>query len=100
MALYRYSAKDENGKKFIGEVEAIDERAVIVTLQKQGLVPIEVKKRQTGKSSLKGLVPSLGISSSEIVDFTRQLSTMVSAGLPLTDALIILERQAKNQNFV
>ena len=100
MALYRYTAKDQNGKKFIGEVEAIDERAVIVTLQKQGLVPIEVKKRQTGKSSLQGLVPSLGISSSEIVDFTRQLSTMVSAGLPLTDALIILERQAKNQNFV
>ena len=99
MALYRYSAKDENGKKFIGEVEAIDERAVIVTLQKQGLVPINVKKKQQGRTSLRGLIPGIGISSSEIVDFTRQLATMVSAGLPLTDSIVILEKQAKNQNF-
>ena len=99
MALYRYSAKDENGKKFIGEVEAIDERAVIVTLQKQGLVPINVKKKQQGRTSLRGLIPGIGISSSEIVDFTRQLATMVSAGLPLTDSIVILEKQAKNQSF-
>lgn len=99
MALYRYSAKDQNGKKFVGEVEAIDERAVIITLQKQGLIPLEVKKKQAGGASFKGIIPSLGISSSEIVDFTRQLATMVSAGLPITDALIILERQARNQNF-
>lgn len=99
MALYRYIAKDQNGKKFIGEVEAIDEHAVIITLQKQGLVPIDVKKKQGGKASFKGIIPGMGgVSSTEIVDFTRQLSTMVSAGLPLTDALIILEKQAK-QNF-
>lgn len=99
MSLYRYAAKDQEGKKFIGEVEAIDERAVIVTLQKQGLVPIEVRLRQASQISLKGIIPSLGISSSEIVDFTRQLSTMISAGLPLTDALIILEKQTKSLAF-
>ncbi|MBI2327753.1 type II secretion system F family protein [Candidatus Curtissbacteria bacterium] len=99
MALFRYSAKDQEGRKFVGEVEAVDERAVIVTLQKQELVPIEVKRRSTNKAAFKNFIPTLGVSSSEIVDFTRQLSTMISAGLPLTDALVILEKQTRNQNF-
>jgi type IV pilus assembly protein PilC len=40
-----------------------------------------------------------GVSKGEVVGFTRQLSTMISAGLPLADALVILEKQTKNENF-
>ena len=47
MSLYRYSAKDTSGKKFVGEVEAIDEKALVTTLQGQGLVPIDIKERGT-----------------------------------------------------
>ena len=99
MPLYRYSAKDINGKKFTGNVESVDEKALVSTLQTQGLVPIEIKKLDSPRSKIRLMLPSGGVSSTETVGFTRQLSTMVSAGLPLTDSLVILQKQAKNQNF-
>lgn len=103
MSLFRFSAKDSAGKKVVGEVEATDEQTLVETLQKQGLVPTEVRIRDGGVrgfGKLRFSIPKLGgIPSSEIVGFTRQFSTMVSAGLPLTDALVILEKQTKNQLF-
>lgn len=100
MSLYTFSAKDINGKKFSGEVEVVDERALVSTLQKQGLVPISIKQKNAS-GVIFTFLPKIGggISSSEIVNFTRQLSTMISAGLPLTDALVILEKQSKNAAF-
>lgn len=97
MTLYRFAAKDYSGKKYLGEVEALDEKALVTTLQKQGLVPIEVKTRhRTAGVVLPFLKIGGGVSTGDVVGFTRQLATMVSAGLPLTDALVILEKQAKN----
>ena len=101
MSLYRYTAKDLSGKKFTGEVEAIDEKALVTTLQTQGLVPIAINERnKQNVASLEQILPKTGgVSTSEIVGFTRQLSTMISAGLPITDAWVILEKQAKNKHF-
>lgn len=101
MALYSFLAKDTTGKKFSGEVESIDERALVTTLQKEGLIPIEIKKREAqGLPILKALLKiGGGVPAAEIVGFTRQLATMISAGLPLADSLVILEKQTKNQNF-
>ena len=101
MSLYRYTAKDLSGKKFTGEVEAIDEKTLVTILQGEGLVPINIRERNAqGSISIEKVLPKTGsVSSSEIVGFTRQLSTMISAGLPLTDALVILEKQAKNKHF-
>ena len=100
MSLYYFSAKDLAGKKYTGEVEVIDEKALVTTLQKQGLIPIEIKPRSVGKVFSVSL-PKIkaSVSASEVVGFTRQLSTMISAGLPLTDALVILEKQTKSQTF-
>ena len=100
MALYYFSAKDISGKKYTGEVEVLDEKALVSTLQKQGLVPTEIRPRNRGALFAVNL-PKLrtSVSSTEIVGFTRQLSTMISAGLPLTDSLVILEKQTKNPTF-
>ncbi|OGD87211.1 hypothetical protein A2870_03630 [Candidatus Curtissbacteria bacterium RIFCSPHIGHO2_01_FULL_41_11] len=100
MSLYNFSAKDITGKKYTGEVEVLDEKTLVATLQKQGLTPVAIKQKNS--LSLKAaVIPKFGksVSSSEIVGFTRQLSTMISAGLPLTDALVILEKQSKNAYF-
>ncbi len=104
MALYRFTAKDSSGKKMSGEVEVLDQKTLITTLQKQGLIPIEIKERDTNENKfglgfLMSFIPKRSISGSEIVGFTRQLSTMISAGLPLTDALVILEKQTKSVAF-
>ncbi|MBI2599194.1 type II secretion system F family protein [Candidatus Curtissbacteria bacterium] len=103
MALYKFTAKDASGKKISGEVEATDEATLVATLQKEGLVPTRIGRRDgevKGVGNIRITIPKLGgIPGSEIVGFTRQFSTMVSAGLPLTDALVILEKQAKNRAF-
>src|SRR3989344_2779091 len=101
MALYSFVAKDASGKRFSGEVEVTDERTLIATLQQEGLFPIEVKQREAGGWGLLKFLPKItgGISQADVVGFTRQLSTMISAGLSITDALVILEKQTKNQNF-
>ncbi|MEX2028587.1 MAG: type II secretion system F family protein [Candidatus Curtissbacteria bacterium] len=104
MPLFKFSAKDADGKKVAGEVEAVDQQTLIEILQKQGLIPTEVKMRDGGGSGFgkfKISIPKLGggIPGSEIVGFTRQFSTMVSAGLPITDALVILQKQTKNHIF-
>ena len=101
MPLYTFAARDINGKKYTGEVEVGDEKTLITTLQKQGLVPVEIKEKNKKGFFKNGLSLKVDshISSSEVVAFTRQFSTMISAGLPLTDALVILEKQTKNQKF-
>ncbi|MDP2632715.1 MAG: type II secretion system F family protein, partial [Candidatus Curtissbacteria bacterium] len=100
MSLYSFSAKDINGKKYIGEVEVLDERVLVTTLQKQGLTPIFIKPKNTFSVKIS-FIPKFGrsVSTSDVVGFTRQLSTMISAGLPLTDSLVILEKQSKNGYF-
>lgn len=101
MSLYRFTAKDITGKKFTGEVEVLDERTLVATLQKQGLVPVQIKRRDAGgiRDIVSGILPRFGAGGPDLVGFTRQLSTMISAGLPLTDALVILEKQTKDPTF-
>jgi len=101
MPLYTFTAKDPSGKKLTGDVESTDERALVTTLQKEGLIPIDIKKRENAGIPFLKALPKIGggISTNEIVGFTRQLATMVSAGLPLADSLVILEKQTTNQKF-
>ena len=84
-----------------GEVEAFDEKALVATLRSESLIPISITLHGTGKFKFQTTVPKFGggVSYSEIVSFTRQLSTMISAGLPIADALVILEKQTKSQKF-
>lgn len=92
--LYRYLAKDQEGKAVSGEVESVDEASLVKILQQENLIPLNISK----KGNRGGLTISFGggIPYVELVGFTRQLSTMVSAGLPLTDSLVLLQKQTKN----
>ncbi len=100
MPLFKFIAKDSTGKKYTGEVEAVDENALVKILQQERLIPIEVRSKDSKQAiNLSIFKFGKGVSSSEVVNFTRQLSTMVSAGLPLTDALLILQKQTKSGNF-
>ena len=100
MSLFHFTAKDQTGKKFAGEVESFDEKTVLKTLREEGLIPIEIKKKASSGFPFMSALPKLGgVSSGEISNFTRELSTMISAGIPIADALVILEKQAKSTTF-
>jgi type IV pilus assembly protein PilC len=91
--IYRYKAKNSYGETINGKVEAQTKPQAFAVLKDRGLFVIEVHE---GSDELVVNVPFLsGIKQDDIIAFTRQLSTMITAGLSLIDALTILERQSK-----
>ncbi len=96
--IFTYTAKDARGKTKTGFVEAASVDQVAEILRSRNLVPTEIKEKKI--SSLSFLLNRLrGISEGEKTIFTRQLATMVAAGLPLARALEILTVQTRNPRF-
>lgn len=90
MLRFRFKAKSQDGSLRKGIVEAQSEATAITVLREQKLVIIELHELSSGKSFFSG---SQKVKFDDVVNFTRQLSTMIGAGLPLTDALSILQVQ-------
>jgi type IV pilus assembly protein PilC len=95
---YSYKAL-KDGKTITGITEAANKEALIALLTKQGLRPL-VLKATSGKSGGGGSFLSLGASKKvklrDLVIFTRQLSTMISAGVPLARSLAGLQSGAES----
>ncbi|EKD99782.1 MAG: hypothetical protein ACD_22C00173G0001, partial [uncultured bacterium] len=97
MSLYKYIATDQKGIKRSGIVDARTEDLAVSLLKNQGYFVINLEKQKTNFNDLFNSV--MGIPQSEIVSFTRQFSTMISAGLPAARALEVLGDQATNKNL-
>lgn len=91
---FAYKAKDGAGRVLEGTVEASDQAAAVSRLRGQRLTVVEISARAAGPKKIKGRVTSR-----DIVMFSRQLSTLVSAGVPIVQGLSILEQQADNPAF-
>jgi len=89
---FNYKAKDERGKTITGVVEARDEAQAVKLLRARELLVISVKPQKGALFPKVQAIRRIGMD--DKVNFTRQLSTMITAGLPLTEALSILETQA------
>jgi type IV pilus assembly protein PilC len=86
--VFEWEGKDRNGKIVKGELRAGGEAMVSATLRRQGILVNKVKKRRSsGGSSIK---------QKDIAIFTRQLATMMRAGVPLLQAFDIVARGATN----
>ena len=86
--VFEWEGKDRNGKIVRGEMRAGGEALVGATLRRQGILVQKVKKRRTsGGSSIKP---------KDIAIFTRQLATMMKAGVPLLQAFDIVGRGSTN----
>lgn len=97
MIIFDYIAKKQTGEKEKGKVEAKSQEQAIKILRDKQLVVISLKD---SAASPFGDMFEGGkkIKSRDLVTFTRQLSTMINAGLPLTQSLNVLKTQA-NQHF-
>lgn len=93
---FTYTAT-KDGKTIHGSADAANREAVISMLAKQNARPLVIK----AEKATSGKKKSFGnkVKSKDLVVFTRQLSTMVSAGVPLTKALATLQEQAGSQYF-
>lgn len=92
MPLYQYQAYDSRGKKKSGYVEAQGEKDAKSKLREQGLMIASLTFKE-GKGSGKNL------KGNDLLAFTFQLSQLLSAGVPLYEALTAIEEQYRNESF-
>jgi type IV pilus assembly protein PilC len=98
MPLFQYKAHDrKSGKEVSDSIEAANQMEAIAAIKKLGLLPIEVRetKSKSGKASAKagakgGGLFGGGVKPVQVTLFTRQLSTLQDAGLPIVQSLQIL----------
>lgn len=92
MALYIYKAKDVKGKDVVGTVEASDQKSASAVVKAKGLYLYRLSEnRQNSLSLLLKMLRKPGLE--EVSTLTRQLATMINAGLPITEALTMLKDQ-------
>lgn len=94
MKRFNYKAKDKVGRIIKGEVEATDINAAAKLVRSKGFFVISLKSKFDSPLAFIAKRKDK-ISSADIATFTRQLSTMINAGLPITEALLILRSQSK-----
>ena len=86
--IFEWQGKDKNGKIVRGEMRSGGEAAVTASLRRQGILVTKLKKRRTsGGRSIK---------QKDIAIFTRQLATMMKAGVPLLQSFDIVARGSTN----
>jgi type IV pilus assembly protein PilC len=98
MPVYTWKARTRQGTVKKGELEAQNDQAVIAQLRGQMLMPITVKKKPKDVAEVFPFLAP-GITTKELVVFTRQFATMIDAGLPLVQCLHILGDQQENITF-
>lgn len=98
--LFEYKAIKDN-KVITNKIEAENEQAVVNYLKDSGVLPISVKAARLFSLNLTDLnFRSNRLSSRDIVDFTRQVSIMLHAGLTIVDSLGILKKQVKKKRML
>ena len=106
MAKFKYSALDKDGRESSGVIESTSESRARKELSEQGLTVSRLtevtvhseKKTATAKKQRKPLFGT-GVTSENITIFSRQLATLLKAGLPLLRSLEVIGRQEKNPYF-
>ncbi|HPS93039.1 MAG TPA: type II secretion system F family protein [Deltaproteobacteria bacterium] len=94
MSVFVWEGKLANGSMKKGEIEASDKAAAAMLLKRQRIVPTKLKSKPKDINLF-----AKKIKTKDLVVFTRQFSTMISAGLPLVQCLDILSSQQPNPAF-
>ncbi len=100
MAEFQYLAKDDKGLIQKGSIEAESRDIAVQTLIKRGLTPQTVQTIKKAKNPMDINLPGGDrVKPKSIVVFTRQFSTMISAGVPMLRALTTLEEQTDSKGL-
>lgn len=98
MITFKYTARDPaTGKKVSADIQADSEQSAAAALQKEGLAPISIKAQGSGDHGFSKFTQRIKIK--DKVLFSRQLSTLINAGLPLVQSLRNVSAQTQNKKF-
>ena len=98
MPTFAYVVKDKAGKTHTGTLETESRTALIEQLWKKEFVVLSIDERAQKRSSML-LVGQPRVKAQQLVIFSRQLATMVDAGIPIAPALDVLAEQIDDRNF-
>lgn len=98
---FLYTALDKNTKKMTGYIEADSVALATQALSRRGLKTVKIQQSKEGSflNKLPLSKKNKKIKLKDLVVFTRQLSTMINAGVPLVRSLATLQAQTENANF-
>ncbi|HJP80864.1 MAG TPA: type II secretion system F family protein [Candidatus Saccharimonadales bacterium] len=96
MPQFEYLATNKQNQPISGAIEAADRQAVLSALEKQGLRPVSVKEKAASRFSFGGSIGGKKVKADHLVMFTRQLSAMVGAGVPLLRSLNSLQKHTES----
>ena len=97
MPAFAFQALDDAGRTQRGVLQGDTARAVRGTLRERGLNPLSVEEVRDGDAKASGVFARRGIGAAELALLTRQLATLIGAGLPIDEALGALSEQAENE---
>lgn len=97
MISFQYTAKKPDGSTVRGIVEAETEAAAGRLIIAQGMAPLKITVKDQGSSLLSKLTGR--VTTKDKILFSRQLSTLINAGLPLTQSLRTVSEQTNNKRF-
>ncbi|MGH3144548.1 MAG: type II secretion system F family protein [Rubrobacter sp.] len=97
MATFTYKARTRQGEILRDNVEGSDVMSVAAELRRRGLLVIDLEEQSVGQRDI--LEPFRKPGLVDLVVFTRQLSTMINAGLPILRALDVLSQQTENSKL-
>jgi len=99
MARFAYRAWDQAGHLETGVLDADSARLAAASLQARGFLVSALTEQEVLESAAQQVGRFLRVSRRDLVLFTRQLATMISAGLPIVGALQVLEDQSANRRL-
>ncbi|HVL82581.1 MAG TPA: type II secretion system F family protein, partial [Actinomycetota bacterium] len=99
MPEFQYKARDTQGRSRTGVLEADNQAVVLERLRTSQLMPIEIKQKKGANLSADIRIPGITdrIALKDVAVGSRQLSTMINAGLPLLRALTVMTEQTENK---
>ena len=97
MPAFAYQALDADGRTQRGVLQGDTARAVRGLLRERGLSPLSVEEVREGATTRPGVFARRGLRTAELALLTRQLATLIGAGLPIDEALGALSEQAENE---
>src|SRR5258708_21019609 len=101
MGVFAYTAKTADGKKVESVIRASDRGAAQAELKKKNLTVNTLVEQKGGKKSISLFGPPRPhVGTKDIAVMTRQLSTMISSGIPLLESMEILEEQSSDPGFM
>ncbi|TFB12609.1 type II secretion system F family protein [Candidatus Marinimicrobia bacterium MT.SAG.4] len=99
MPEYSYKAKNMAGELFTGTLTVASKQEVNDFLDQQEYFPIEIKEEKEGGDSINFFDRFQKVSNTDIANFTKQVATLIGAGVPIVSALDALHDQTEDEKF-